>query len=60
MRVVMHKVRIVQKLTLPPVVRRLEAISEAGNKTFYFKNSRYLSGMSTIAASRMSDRQLAA
>lgn len=26
----MHKVRIVQKLNLPPVERRLEAITEAG------------------------------
>ena len=35
----MHKVRIVQKLNLPPVERRLEAIGEAGNNTFLLKNA---------------------
>ena len=30
----MHKVRIVQKLELPTVERRFEAITEAGNNTF--------------------------
>ena len=29
----MHKVRIVQKLHLPPVERRLDAMNEAGNNT---------------------------
>ena len=31
----MHKVRIVQKLDLVPVDRRLKAITEAGNNTFF-------------------------
>ena len=35
----MHKVRIVQKLNLPPVERRLEAITEAGNNTFLLRNA---------------------
>jgi phosphoglycerate-specific signal transduction histidine kinase len=34
----MHKVRIVQKLNLPPIERRLEAITEAGNNTFLLQN----------------------
>ena len=32
----MHKVRVVQKLTLLPVEERLRAIQEAGNNTFCF------------------------
>ena len=31
----MHKVRIVQKLNLVPIERRVQAITEAGNNTFY-------------------------
>ena len=34
----MHKVRIVQKLNLPPVERRVEAMKEAGYNTFLLKN----------------------
>ena len=34
----MHKVRIVQKLNLPPIERRLEAINEAGYNTFFKKS----------------------
>ena len=35
----MHKVRIVQKLSLPPVERRLEVINQAGNNTFLLQNA---------------------
>jgi tryptophanase len=56
----MHKVRIVQKLTLPPVERRLEAISEAGNNTFLLKNRDiYLDMLTDSGVNAMSDRQLA-
>ena len=34
----MHKVRIVQKLFLPPVEKRVEYINEAGNNTFLLQN----------------------
>ena len=34
----MHKVRVVQKLTLLPVEQRLQAIQEAGNNTFLLQN----------------------
>ena len=34
----MHKVRVVQKLTLLPVEERLKKIQEAGNNTFLLQN----------------------
>ena len=34
----MHKVRLIQKLNLPPVERRVEAMKEAGYNTFLLKN----------------------
>ena len=57
----MHKVRIVQKLNLPPVERRLEAIQEAGNNTFLLKNRDVFMDMLTDSGvNAMSDNQLAA
>ena len=57
----MHKVRIVQKLTLPPVERRLEAVAEAGNNTFLLKNKDIFIDMLTDSGvNAMSDNQLAA
>lgn len=57
----MHKVRIVQKLELPDVQRRLEAITEAGNNTFLLKNRDIFMDMLTDSGvNAMSDRQQAA
>lgn len=57
----MHKVRIVQKLNLPPVERRLEAIKEAGNNTFLLKNRDiFLDMLTDSGVNAMSDNQLAA
>jgi tryptophanase len=57
----MHKVRIVQKLELPPVERRLEAMNEAGNNTFLLKNRDVFMDMLTDSGvNAMSDRQQAA
>ncbi len=56
----MHKVRIVQKLTLPPVERRLEAITEAGNNTFLLKNEDiFLDMLTDSGVNAMSDQQVA-
>jgi tryptophanase len=56
----MHKVRIVQKLNLPPVERRLEAINEAGNNTFLLKNKDiFLDMLTDSGVNAMSDNQLA-
>ena len=57
----MHKVRIVQKLNLPPIEQRLEAIQEAGNNTFLLKNRDVFMDMLTDSGvNAMSDRQQAA
>lgn len=57
----MHKVRIVQKLSLVPIERRLEAINEAGNNTFLLKNSDiFLDMLTDSGVNAMSDKQLAA
>jgi tryptophanase len=57
----MHKVRIVQKLTLPPVERRLEAINEAGNNTFLLQNAEvFLDMLTDSGTNAMSDQQQAA
>jgi tyrosine phenol-lyase len=57
----MHKVRIVQKLNLPPIERRLEAIKEAGNNTFLLKNRDVFMDMLTDSGvNAMSDKQQAA
>jgi len=57
----MHKVRIVQKLNLPPIERRLEAITEAGNNTFLLQNRDiFLDMLTDSGVNAMSDQQLAA
>ncbi|HJV46900.1 MAG TPA: tryptophanase [Bacillota bacterium] len=57
----MHKVRIVQKLNLPPIEARLEAITEAGNNTFLLKNRDVFMDMLTDSGvNAMSDKQQAA
>ncbi|MEA4895045.1 MAG: tryptophanase [Oscillospiraceae bacterium] len=57
----MHKVRIVQKLNLPPIERRLEAVGEAGNNTFLLKNADiFLDMLTDSGVNAMSDNQLAA
>ena len=57
----MHKVRIVQKLNLPPVERRLEAMKEAGYNTFLLKNQDVFMDMLTDSGvNAMSDKQQAA
>ena len=56
----MHKVRVVQKLNLPPVERRLEAINEAGNNTFLLKNKDvFLDMLTDSGVNAMSDNQMA-
>ena len=57
----MHKVRIVQKLELPPIERRLEAMRSAGNNTFLLKNRDVFMDMLTDSGvNAMSDRQQSA
>ena len=57
----MHKVRIVQKLNLPPVEERLKCIAEAGNNTFLLKNKDvYMDMLTDSGVNAMSDRQQAA
>src|SRR5699024_6429047 len=57
----MHKVRIVQKLDLPPIERRLEAITEAGFNTFLLKNRDVFMDMLTDSGvNAISDKQQAA
>jgi len=57
----MHKVRIVQKLTLVSVEERLAAIREAGSNTFLLKNDKvFLDMLTDSGVNAMSDRQLAA
>lgn len=57
----MHKVRIVQKLTLLPVEERLKCIAAAGNNTFLLQNKDvYMDMLTDSGVNAMSDRQLAA
>ncbi len=57
----MHKVRIVQKLNLPPIEYRLKAVNEAGNNTFLLQNADVFMDMLTNSGvNAMSDQQLAA
>jgi tyrosine phenol-lyase len=57
----MHKVRIVQKLNLPPIDYRLTAMTEAGNNTFLLNNRDVFMDMLTDSGvNAMSDRQQAA
>ena len=56
----MHKVRVVQKLSLLPVERRLEAMSGAGNNTFLLQNADvFLDMLTDSGTNAMSDRQQA-
>lgn len=57
----MHKVRIVQQTTLPPVARRLQAIQEAGYNTFLLRTRDvFLDMLTDSGTNAMSDNQLAA
>jgi tyrosine phenol-lyase len=57
----MHKVRIVQKTTLPPIGRRVEAIKEAGYNTFLLRTRDiFLDMLTDSGTNAMSDNQLAA
>ena len=57
----MHKVRIVQKLNLPPVEYRQRAITEAGNNTFLLQNKDvFLDMLTDSGVNAMSDQQQAA
>lgn len=57
----MHKVKIIQKLSLVPVERRLAAIGEAGNNTFLLKNHDvFLDMLTDSGVNAMSDKQLGA
>lgn len=56
----MHKVRVVQKLNLPPVEERLVNINEAGNNTFLLLNKDvYLDMLTDSGVNAMSDKQVA-
>ena len=57
----MHKVRMIQKLSLLPVEERLKKIQEAGNNTFLLQNSDvYLDMLTDSGVNGMSDNQFAA
>jgi tyrosine phenol-lyase len=56
----MHKVRIVQKLTLQPIEYRARVMAEAGNNTFLLQNADVFMDMLTDSGvNAMSDRQQA-
>jgi tryptophanase len=57
----MHKVRIIQKLTLLPIEQRLAAINQAGYNTFLLQNKDvFLDMLTDSGVNAMSDRQQAA
>ncbi|MDL2234966.1 tryptophanase [Christensenellaceae bacterium OttesenSCG-928-L17] len=57
----MHKVRIVQKLSLAPVEARLSCMQAAGNNTFLLQNKDvFLDMLTDSGVNAMSDNQLAA
>lgn len=57
----MHKVRIIQKTSLPPIDRRLAAIQEAGYNTFLLRTRDiFLDMLTESGTNAMSDNQLAA
>ncbi|MDO5746275.1 MAG: tryptophanase [Actinomycetaceae bacterium] len=57
----MHKVRIIQRLNLPNVDERLEAITQAGNNTFLLSTEHvFLDMLTDSGVNAMSDRQQAA
>lgn len=56
----MHKVRMVQKLSLLPVEERLKKIQEAGNNTFLLQNKDvYMDMLTDSGVNAMSDLQFA-
>jgi len=57
----MHKIRIVQKVRLPPVRERLRAIEDAGYNTFLLRTRDiFLDMLTDSGTNAMSDNQLAA
>ena len=57
----MHKVRVVQKLTLLPVEERLKCMQQAGNNTFLLQNKDiYMDMLTDSGVNGMSDEQVAA
>lgn len=57
----MHKVRIVQKLSLLPIEERQQALTAAGNNTFLLQNADvFLDMLTDSGVNAMSDRQQAA
>ena len=57
----MHKVRMIQKLSLLPVEERLKKIQQAGNNTFLLQNRDiYLDMLTDSGVNAMSDLQMAA
>lgn len=57
----MHKVRVVQKLSLLPVEERLKRIQQAGNNTFLLQNRDiYMDMITDSGVNAMSDEQVAA
>ncbi len=57
----MHKVRVIQKLNLPPVQQRLEAVTMAGNNMFLLKNENiFLDMLTDSGVNAMSDKQVSA
>src|SRR3990170_4840982 len=57
----MHKIRIVQKTSLVPIARRLEAIGDAGYNTFLLRTRDvFLDMLTDSGTNAMSDNQLAA
>jgi tryptophanase len=57
----MHKTRMVQKVSLPPIEQRLKAIGEAGYNTFQLKTKDiFLDMLTDSGVNAMSDNQYAA
>ena len=57
----MHKVRMIQKISLLPVEERLKKIQQAGNNTFLLQNRDiYLDMLTDSGVNAMSDLQMAA
>ncbi|MRR39192.1 tryptophanase, partial [bacterium] len=57
----MHKVKIVQQTSLPPVSRRLQAIESAGFNTFLLRSQDvFLDMLTDSGTNAMSDRQQSA
>ena len=55
-----HKIKIIQKTTLPPVARRQVAIKEAGYNTFLLRSEDvYIDLLTDSGTSAMSDYQWA-